>query len=79
MEYFLGDVLFGTGVPVVFLGREASRFEKHLAPMTWKFHRPHPASASYNLTRWETEGLFTKLNKILDDSNGTKIQWMKTE
>jgi len=77
MEYFLGEVTFGTGVPVVFLGKEAAKYKKHLGPLTRSFCLSHPASASYNSTRWETEGLFTKLNTILKESNGIEIQWIK--
>lgn len=78
IQYLLSDVLYGTGVPVVFLGREAGKYERWVAPFTWKFTVTHPASASYNDTDWDSEGVFKKLNKILKDTNNFEIKWMKS-
>lgn len=78
IQYLLSEVLFGTGVPVVFLGKEAGNYEKWVAPFTHKFTISHPASASYADMNWDSEGVFKKINKILKDSNGDEIKWMKS-
>lgn len=77
IQYLLSEVLFGTGVPVVFLGKEAGKYERWVAPFTHKFTVSHPASASYADMDWNSEGIFKKINKILKDSNGYEIEWIK--
>ena len=76
-KYLLSEVLYGTGVPIVFLGKEASVFKKYVAPFTWTFEVSHPASAAYTHTEWDSEGLFLKLSKILKDSNNEEIEWLR--
>jgi len=76
-EYVLEEIVGYAGVPVVFLGKDAAKFEKHLPPFTWAFTLAHPASAAYKGTEWSTEGVFTKVNKIIKDNNNFEIKWMK--
>ena len=78
-KFLLSEVIFGAGVPVVFLGREAAKFKRYVPPFTWTFEVVHPAASSYSGEDWNSEGLFKKLNKILKDSNNFEIQWMKTD
>jgi len=66
-------------VPVVFLGKEASKFKRYMGPLTWSFELSHPASASYKQTDWDSEGVFTKVNKILKDNKQTPIYWLDDE
>ena len=77
MKYLLMDVFFGSNVPIVFLGKEASKYSSYAPPFTWTFTLSHPASAAYNETDWDCEDVFRKLNKILHDRNGEKIEWIK--
>jgi uracil-DNA glycosylase len=77
-QYLLEEVLAGTGVPIVFLGKEAARYERYVAPFTHKFVVPHPASAAYSQEDWNSDNLFKKLNKHLKDCCDISIQWMKT-
>jgi uracil-DNA glycosylase len=77
-QYLLEEVLAGTGVPIVFLGREAARYERYVAPFTHKFVVPHPASAAYSQEDWPSDNLFKKLDKHLWDCCKVKISWMKT-
>lgn len=77
IQYLLSEVLFGTGVPIIFLGKEASKYERWVAPFTHRFVVSHPASASYNDMDWNSEGIFRKINKILKDSNGEEIEWIQ--
>lgn len=64
-------------VPVIFLGREATKFKRWLAPMQWSFIVSHPASAAYNFTDWDTEKAFSKVNRLLLDDGKHAIQWLK--
>ena len=64
------------GVPVIFLGKEAGKYAKYTPPLSWSFTVPHPASASYKNTEWDTEGVFGKVNKILKDKNNYYINWL---
>jgi len=75
-KYIFEQVLTYTGAPIIFLGKDASRYERFVPPFSWSFSLTHPASASYKNTEWETEGVFTKVNKILKDNNGIEIQWL---
>jgi len=79
MKYLLENVLNTTGVPFIFLGKDAAKYERHLPPFTWSFALSHPASASYKNTDWNTEGVFTKVNKILKENNNYKINWLDEE
>jgi uracil-DNA glycosylase len=76
-KYLLEEVLAPTGVPYIFLGKDASVYEKYLPPFSWSFTLSHPASASYKQTDWDTEGVFTKVNKLLKDNNNFSIDWLK--
>jgi len=76
-KYLLEDVLATSGVPYVFLGKDASVYKKYIPPFSWSFVVSHPASASYKQTDWDTEGTFTKVNKILRDNNNFSIEWLK--
>lgn len=77
-KYFFEEVVNTTGVPVIFLGRDAAKMERYVAPFTWVFKVNHPASAAYNHTEWDTEGTFKQVNKVLMDTNGYTIQWLDT-
>jgi len=76
MKFLFEDVIGPTGVPIVFLGKEAAKLEKYTMPFTWIFKLSHPASAAYNLTDWDSEGMFKSVNKILKDRNNESINWL---
>lgn len=75
---YLFDMVIGImGVPVVFLGEEAKRFGRYLAPFQWTFELSHPASVSYRGSdEWDSENVFTRLNKVLYDMNKETICWL---
>lgn len=77
--YLFENVFCYTGVPIVFLGKEAARYKKYVTPFTWWFEVSHPASAAYSGDFWNSEDLFKKLNKVIKGSNGEEIVWAKTE
>jgi uracil DNA glycosylase len=63
-------------VPVVFLGKEASKFKRYMGPLTWSFELSHPASASYKNTDWNTDKTFSKLNRMMIDERQELINWL---
>lgn len=75
-KFLLQEVLNLEGCPYIFLGKEAAKYQSYLPPLTWSFPISHPASASYNNTDWNTEGVFTKVNQILKQNNNYKIEWL---
>jgi uracil-DNA glycosylase len=78
-RYLFEHVLDTAGVPIIFLGKDAAKYERYVPPFTWSFTLSHPASASYKNTDWDTEGVFGKVNKILKDNNNYKIWWLYEE
>jgi len=76
IKFLFEEVLFTEGVPIVFLGREAAKNERFLAPFTWVFKISHPASASYSDSEWDSENTFSKVNKLLIQRNGFSINWL---
>lgn len=77
IKYIFENVFAYSGVPIVFLGKEAAKYEKYCAPFSWVFSVSHPASASYTNTEWDSQGVFGKINKILKDNNNFKIEWLE--
>jgi len=78
MKFLFEEVINITGVPVVFLGREAAKMEKYILPLygTHVFKLSHPASAAYNDDDWKTEGVFKQVNRILKERHGAEIKWL---
>jgi len=76
MKYLFEEVLDVLRVPIIFLGKEATKIERYVAPFTWTFKVSHPASASYTGSEWDSEGVFRKVNKILKDTNNETIDWL---
>lgn len=74
--YLLEHVLDTSGVPFIFLGKDAAKYERYIPPFTWSFTVSHPASASYKQTDWDTEGVFKKVNEILKQNNNFEISWL---
>ena len=75
-KYFFEHMVNAAGVPVIFLGKDAAKYQKYLAPFTWSFVVSHPAAAAYKNTDWDTEGVFGKVNKILKQNNNYEIEWL---
>lgn len=75
-KYLLEEVLSVTGVPFIFLGKDAARFSRYLTPFNYEFVLSHPASASYKNTEWDTEKVFGTVNRILKNNNNFKIAWL---
>ena len=78
-KYLLQDVLATAGVPYIFLGKDAAKYQPFLPPFTWSFVTSHPASAAYKHTEWNPEGAFIKVNEILKQNNNYSIEWLYEE
>lgn len=74
--FLLKEVIAPTGVPVLFLGREATKFEPALCITNPTLCVKHPASAAYTGGCWDTEGAFTWLNKHIWETNKDSIMWL---
>ncbi|MBC7088620.1 MAG: hypothetical protein H5T96_09195 [Tissierellales bacterium] len=78
MKYLFEEVINITGVPVIFLGREAAKLEKYILPLygTHVFKLSHPASAAYNDEMWDSKGVFKQVNQIIKHRHETEIEWL---
>ena len=76
MEHLFEHVFQYEDAPIVFLGKDAGRYQKLVAPFKWSFVLTHPASAAYKQCDWDTDGAFGKVNQILEENNNKKIQWL---
>ena len=78
-KYLFEHVLDTAGVPFIFLGKDAAKYERYVPPFTWSFTLSHPASASYKNTDWDTEGVFGQVSRILKENNNYEIMWLYEE
>jgi len=76
IKYVFENAIAPSGVPVVFLGKEASKFKRYMAPFTWAFELTHPASASYKNTDWDSMKTFSKINRMMIDEKKQLINWL---
>lgn len=79
IKYVFEHAIAPSNVPVVFLGKEASKFKRYMAPLTWSFELTHPLNNTYKSTEWDSEGVFTKVNRILIDNKKTPINWLDSD
>lgn len=77
VKYLFENVFQFSGIPFVFLGKDAGKTAKHLTGFDWQFPVSHPASASYKNTEWDTEGTFGKVNTLIKQNNGFEIEWLE--
>ena len=76
-DYLFTNVFAFSGIPTIFLGKEAAKVSKYLTGFDWQFPISHPASASYKNGEWSTEGTFKKVNTLIKENNGYTIDWLK--
>lgn len=76
ISYLFCEIIGFLDCPVVLLGKEAEHFYGYLGILQWHFSLSHPASASYKGQKWDSEGVFTKVNKILTDKGEDPIKWI---
>ncbi len=70
-----------TGIPILLLGSQAHKSEQYINPMQHYILKvSHPASVAYSgKDKWDSEGCWKQIDKILWDNNGTGITWYKTK
>lgn len=83
IKYFFEEIInqYHRGLPIVFFGQGAGKIEPVVAPfLHWTRIITHPAAAAHKGTKWDSKGLFTWINTILEQNNGPefKINWFKT-
>jgi len=78
-KYFFEEVVGYSGIPVIFLGKEASKAEKYVTPFTHTFCLDHPAYAARINSDWDTKGAFNKVSRIIKENNNFEIKWLMTE
>jgi len=71
VKYLFEEIINHLGVPIVFLGKDAAKYKKYTGIFTHVFEVSHPASASYKSIEWDTEGVFAKVNRLLE-----RKQWV---
>ena len=72
----ISEALGYTGIPIIFLGKEAAKYERFVTPFTHTFVLDHPAYAARTHSEWETKGVFKKVNQIIWENNKFKIDWL---
>lgn len=76
IKYLFEEILNVTGVPVIFLGKDAAKYKKYTGIFCHNFVISHPASAAYKGAEWDTEGVFVKVNRLLEENNGFSVAWL---
>lgn len=76
MKYLFEEVFNYLGVPIVFLGKDAARYKKYTGIFAHVFELSHPASDAYKNSEWDTEGIFSKIDVLLEENNGFGVQWL---
>lgn len=81
-QYFFETVMMNfPGVPVVLLGKDAQKLRRYVFEINNPvFELNHPSFNARSGTLWETEGVFTKINKLIEQNNGAdfRIKWRKS-
>lgn len=76
VKYLFEEVINHLGVPIIFLGKDAAKYKKYTGIFAHTFELSHPASASYKGSEWDTEGVFSKVDILLEENNGFSVQWV---
>lgn len=80
-KYVLENVLAYTGIPIVFIGKDAQYYERYVTPLThgYIFKVEHPAAAARENREWVTNGVFKKIDTLVKQVNGFEIDWLNTK
>lgn len=75
---YLLDILghYNSGLVYICLGNKAQAWAKHIPSINYKLFVTHPASAAYRKQQqWDSNDLFNKINKILEENSGETVDW----
>lgn len=79
IKFIFTEVLSITGVPILFLGKEAGKYDVYTSKTNPTFIASHPVSASYSGKMWDTKGVFTEINKCIWNTNKETILWLNID
>ena len=79
VKYLFEEIINHLGVPIVFIGKDAARYKKYTGIFTHVFEVSHPASASYKAIEWDTEGVFAKVSRLIEETNNETIIWVQSD
>jgi len=82
MQYFIEEIInkYYRGLPIVLLGGQAQKLEKFINPLMHHVLKvEHPAAASHQNRKWNTNNLFNWVDKIIEANNGPseRIRWYR--
>ncbi len=77
-KFVLEECLAYTGIPIVFIGKDAQKYTKYVTPLTHGhiFEIEHPAAAARNNAQWDTQNVFKTVNQIIKQNNNYTIDWL---
>jgi uracil-DNA glycosylase len=82
ISYLIEEVInfYTCGITYVTFGDNAHMMAKAIVPfLHWGFEVEHPAFAARKEREWKHDNIFSKINKILKDSNNEQIIWSYEE
>jgi len=66
---------YNPGLIYVYMGKKAEEWSELTNDNNYKFTVKHPASAAYNGSKWDSNDIFNKISKLVEENNGQKITW----
>ncbi len=66
---------YNPGLIYVYMGKKAEEWSELTNDNNYKFTVKHPASAAYNGSKWDSNNIFNKISKLVEENNGQKIIW----
>jgi len=66
---------YNPGLIYVYMGKKAEDWSQLTDDNNHKFTVKHPASAAYSGSKWDSNDIFNKVSKIIEDNYGESITW----
>jgi uracil-DNA glycosylase len=66
---------YNPGLIYVYMGKKAEEWSELTNDNNYKFTVKHPASAAYNGSKWDSNDIFNKISKLVEENNGQEIIW----
>lgn len=79
IKYLFKHILNDLGVPIIFIGKESAKCKQYTTSLSHTFELKDLNSDSYGFVEWDTEGVFTKVNELLYETNGFNVEWLDTD
>lgn len=76
-KYLFENIFAYSGLPIVFLGKDAQVYEQYTGLFDDVYKLSHPVSASYNNTVWQTNGVFKTISETIKLQNNYQIEWLQ--